>query len=120
MNERSQQDAKNLEQVAATWENIQDVYKHLSLALSAAIPIRMLRLIKRSGPEDEDFERVHMYVQDFVERGTDLFFSGSSEGVKADRFEQVVDAIAVLAFCPGGLTIFGEHYQGPERQEEKL
>jgi hypothetical protein len=109
-----------LEQVAATWKNIQDVYKHLSLALSTAVPIRMLRLIQRGGPEDEDFERVHRYVQDFVERGTDLFFPSGLEGVKADRFEQVVDAIAVLAFCPGGLTIFGEHYQGPVQHEKKL
>lgn len=115
MYERSQEDAHMLEQVALTWGNIQTVAHHLSLALSTAIPIRMLRLMQRGGPEAEDFERVHTYVQDFAERGANLFFPANTEGVTADLFERVVDAIAVLAFCPGGLFIFGEHYQSPQK-----
>ena len=74
--------------------------------------IRLLELRAQGGPNAGDIARVQRYIPDFVERGNDLFFSGGKTGATAERFEQLVEAIAVLAFCPGGITIFDHHHEG--------
>jgi hypothetical protein len=86
----------------------------LSMALSAAVPLRILELCRRGGPTDEDLTRVQAYQEDLSAHGEDLFFRSSKPGGSANRFNQTADAIAVLAFCPGGITIFGAHYDGQQ------
>jgi hypothetical protein len=86
----------------------------LVTALSAAIPLRILELCKRGGPSDEDLARVKAYQKDLSEHGEDLFFRSKKPGGSAERFHQTADTIAVLSFCPGGIRIFGERYDGRE------
>jgi hypothetical protein len=84
----------------------------LVTALSAAVPLRILELCKRGGPTDEDLARVKAYQKDLSEHGEDLFFRSKKPGGSAERFNQTADTIAVLSFCPGGIRIFGERYDG--------
>lgn len=86
----------------------------LVTALSAAVPLRILELCKRGGPNDEDLARVKAYQKDLSEHGEDLFFRSKKPGGSAERFNQTADTIAVLSFCPGGIRIFGERYDGRE------
>lgn len=86
----------------------------LSIALSAAVPLRMLELCRRGGPTAEDLARVQSYQNDLRAHGEDLFFQSKKSDATAERFNQTADAIAVLAFCPGGITIFGAHYDGQQ------
>src|SRR6476620_3461707 len=84
----------------------------LVTALSAAVPLRILELGQRGGPTDEDLARIKAYQKDLSEHGEDLFFRSKKPGGSAERFNQTADTIAVLSFCPGGIRIFGEHYDG--------
>jgi hypothetical protein len=84
----------------------------LVTALSAAVPLRILELCQRGGPTDEDLARVKAYQKDLSEHGEDLFFRSKKPGGSAERFNQTADTIAVLSFCPGGIRIFGERYDG--------
>ena len=88
----------------------------LVTALSAAVPLRILELGQRGGPTDEDLARIKAYQKDLSEHGEDLFFRSKKPGGSAERFNQTADAIAVLSFCPGGIRIFGEHYDGRAMQ----
>jgi hypothetical protein len=37
-------------------------------------------------------------------------FGSKKPGEAADIFNKVTDAIAVLAFCPGGVEVFGQRF----------
>lgn len=86
----------------------------LSISLSAAVPLRIMKLIREGGPTEADFARITSYQKDLTENGADLFFRNTNEDATATRFNQVADAIAVLSFAPGGITIFGQHFDGKE------
>ena len=111
MNTPIQPDARMLEQHLAIVEKNEIAFLLLSTALSASISLRVPELIKKGGPTDEDLERIHIFLKDLGEHGTDLYFPGNRKGATTDRFEQIVEAIAVLSFSPGGLTVFGKHYE---------
>lgn len=87
----------------------------LSIALSAAVPMRIMEIIQRGGITDEDIARIKSYGEDLMgPNGPDLFFRSKKAGGTAERFNQVADALAVLAFFPGGITAFGDHYDAEE------
>lgn len=86
----------------------------LATALSAAVPLHILGFCQHGGPTDEDLTRVKSYQKDLCEHGEDLFFRSKKPSGSAERFNQTAEAIAVLSFCPGGITIFGTHYDGQE------
>lgn len=48
---------------------------------------------------------------DIAYRGDDLLFRSKKEGETARLFNAYAKSIAVLAFCPGGVTVFNQHYE---------
>ena len=85
----------------------------LGMMLSVAVPWRMLEIAKRGGITDDDIKRIQTYTEDLAgPKGTDLFFKSKKNGESAERFNQVADTLAVLAFLPGGIKTLGEHYDG--------
>ena len=86
----------------------------LTISLSAAVPLRIMELIRNGGPSQEDFERITSYQEDLTAHGDDLYFRNANNNATATRFNQVADAIAVLSFLPGGITAFGMHFDGNE------
>lgn len=108
-NSPSNPDSQNNQQLAEP-----ESQSLLATALSAAVPLRILELCRRGGPTDEDLTRVQAYQEDLSTHGEDLFFRSNKPGGSAERFNQTADAIAVLAFCPGGIHIFGAHYDGQQ------
>jgi hypothetical protein len=89
----------------------------LSTSLSVAVPLRIHDMLQNGGPSDRDLARVRSYQSDLMERGADLFFLKA--GATAERFNQVADALAVLSFSPGGITLFGQHYDSREVQAQQ-
>jgi hypothetical protein len=86
----------------------------LTISLSAAVPLRIMKLIRDGGPSEADFERIKSYQEDLTTRGSDLYFRNTKNNATATRFNQVADAIAVMSFLPGGITTFGMHFDGNE------
>lgn len=89
----------------------------LAVAMWAAIPLRIMELQARGGPSDADWGGLGAVAQDLAEHGDLLLYRGGKKGQSADLFNATAQAIAVLAFLPGGITIFGSHYQAGEANE---
>jgi len=95
---------------------LQSGFDLLTMTLGAAVPLRIMELLRKGGPNQEDFERITSYQEDLTAHGEDLFFRHETNHATATRFNQVADAIAVLSFVPGGITAFGMHFDGNEMQ----
>jgi hypothetical protein len=96
----------------------------LKLHIATCVPLRVAELKRFGGPAPGDFRRVcgtinpsnvaetiGGYVDDFASRGDVLLFGSGKKGEVAELVNKLVDAIAVLSFVPGGVTLFGEHFE---------
>jgi len=83
----------------------------LAVSMAAAVPIYILRLQAKGGPDDSDMARAQESSAMLAERGDVLLFGGGKKGETADLFNRTAHAVAVLAFCPGGVDIFGQHFE---------
>ncbi len=89
----------------------------LSIAMSAAIPLRIMQLKARGGPSKEDIQKAQKTSEMLGERGDVLIFGGGKKGEAAELFNRTAQAIAVLSFVPGGVTIFGQHFEANPGKE---
>jgi hypothetical protein len=117
MDETSQKDARRLENVLAHIDQSDIIYMHLSIALSAGVPLYILELAEQGGPSDDQRKKASACLKDLGERGADLYFRSKKEGDTASRYDQVAYTVAVLSFSEGGITAFGRHYDGRKMQE---
>jgi hypothetical protein len=83
----------------------------LAQTLALAVPLLITEIAQRGGPTDEDYARIASYTDDLAVHGDDLLYASRKPGETARRFQQVAEAIAVLSFCPGGITVFGLHFE---------
>lgn len=83
----------------------------LRAALCAAVPLRIVAL-QQLGEEEFaarfDRERLDGLAQTVAEHGDDVLFRSKKRGETAAVFNAVADGIALLSFCPGGISIFGQ------------
>jgi len=92
----------------------------LSTAMQAAIPLWQAELLKLPWT---DIEPMFAEASKMIfERGEILLFGGGKKGEVAEAFNAVARGIAALSFKPGGITIFGGHWEArhpalPEGQE---
>ena len=90
---------------------------HLAIAMSAAVPLHIMRLQAKGGPTDEDMKQAQEVSDKLGERGDVLLFGGGKKGEVADLFNGTANAIACLSFVPGGITIFGEHFEAKKGED---
>lgn len=83
----------------------------VKLFLDTSVPIRVLALQEQGGPIQEDFKRIQGHDQLLGERGNFLWMKSKKKGETAKVANAVADAIAVLSFVPGGITLFGQHWE---------
>lgn len=86
----------------------------LAIALSAAVPLKITEYRQRGGPSDEDIRRVREESCWLIASQADsLLYRDHREprGKTAQIFNCLVDGLAVMAFCPGGVRMFGEHFE---------
>lgn len=86
-------------------------YVTIAPAMSAAVLIRIQELKKNGGPSSSDWEKMGEFGEVLAAKGDILLFGGGKKGEQADLFNRTAHAISVLAFVPGGITIFGEHWE---------
>ncbi|GHO72121.1 hypothetical protein KSC_110130 [Ktedonobacter sp. SOSP1-52] len=82
---------------------------HLAIALSAAVPLRVLGLYERQGPDENDLEAARQVGTLIASKGDVLLFGSQVRGETAKLFNHVAQALAVLSFAPGGIC-FGQHF----------
>ena len=83
----------------------------LPMHLSVHVPLLIAELRAGGGPTEEDLVRVQGYLPDLLTCGDQLFFRSTRPGETAQRVNQVAEAIAVLSFQPGGITVFDQHWE---------
>lgn len=78
--------------------------------LSASVPLLMREMKSAGGPTPEQFASLSDFSQTLGERGDALLFGGKS-GEATQLANQLAHSIAVLSFVPGGIRIFGMHFE---------
>lgn len=88
----------------------------LPLALSAAVPLWILRMQKVGGPTEAEFADAAAFGQVLAEKGDVLMYgykdrkTPAGQPSVADLFNRLAKSLAVLAFVPGGVRAFGMHF----------
>lgn len=82
----------------------------LADALAAAVPLNIATLVERGGPTSFDWSITLEFADVLAYQGDVLQFGGE-KGEAAQLFNGLAEAIAVMSFYPGGITIFGQHYE---------
>lgn len=78
----------------------------LRLSLSVAVPLRIAEV--REWTVDRRLETARGCADVIAAHGDDLMFGGKH---CADAFNKLALGIACAAFAPGGMTLFGDHYE---------
>lgn len=86
----------------------------LELFLDTAVSLRIFELKQRGGPTKEDFKRTETYERLIGEKGNFPWTKSEKKGITAKVANAVADSIAVLSFAPGGIEIFGRHWESVE------
>jgi hypothetical protein len=85
----------------------------LVLTLELAVPLRIAELQRRGGPLEADWDAARTFGPVLSERG-DVLLYGGKQGQAAGLFNSLAEAIAVMAFLPGGITVFDQHWEAGE------
>jgi hypothetical protein len=85
----------------------------LALTLELTVPLRMAELKRRGGPLEADWDAARTFGPVLSERG-DVLLYGGKPGQAAGLFNRLAEAIAVMAFLPGGITVFGTTWRAGE------
>ena len=84
---------------------------NLRIALSAAVPLRIMVLQARGDSKDVDRQILQETTDLFGANDDLLMFLGEKFGETARVFNALAASLAILAFCPGGVTFLGEHWE---------
>jgi len=79
--------------------------------LEIAVPMQIAKLKREGGISEERIAQLQAYGEDLSGHGEALLYRSRAGGESAARFKQFVEIIAVGAFAPGGITIFGLHFE---------
>jgi hypothetical protein len=82
----------------------------LSAHLSFAVPFAIAEMRECGGPTESDREFVAAFGQILAEKG-DVLLYGGRKGEATELVNQLVRALAVLAYQPGGVSVFGLSFE---------
>ena len=91
------------------------VHTHLVPALQAAVPLWITELQRlHGGPTALDVRKARALVAPLLEtQGDALLYQRVARGETAEVFNALAYGLAVLAFQPDGVTVWGLHFEGP-------
>ena len=84
----------------------------IGLTLQTGVPLRIMEMEARGGPSDLDLNFAREYSSVLGSKGDVLLFGSKKKGECAELMNGLIRAVAVLAFCPGGVRLFGSHFEG--------
>lgn len=86
----------------------------IALYLGCAVPLEIAALESAGGPDADDYAAAQAFGRELAARG-DVMLYGGKPGEAGALASQTARAIAVLAFSPSGVTVFGEHWEAGAR-----
>lgn len=85
--------------------------------IEVAVPFAIMDLESAGGPTASDWGWARGWATTLGAKGDMLLYRGGP-GQSAQMMADLIRAIAILAFCPGGITTFGLHWSVSARQME--
>ncbi len=79
--------------------------------LQLSVWLRIQKFKQQGGPTEDDYTRAMAFAPILAEKADILLFGGGKKNEVAELFNKLADAVAVMAFVPGGVTVFGEKYE---------
>lgn len=102
---------------AVDWRNRSPV---LVETLGVAVPLRIQEL--RSLPAAVRVRAMTTWADAAADavasHGDDLLFGSKEKGAAARAFNHLARGLAALAFCPGGVTFAGMHFEVPQPEDQ--
>lgn len=86
--------------------------------MGMAVVLRIATMEEMGGPSAEDVARARETSGMLGEHGDVLLHGGGKPGQCADLFNRTAHAIAVLAFAPGGVEIFGARFEAKGKRKK--
>ncbi len=84
----------------------------LANALSIAVTLKIAEFENDSYvPTEEDMSEASTFATTLGEKGDILLYGSKKKGEVADLFNRLARAITILSYCPGGIDIFGCHFE---------
>jgi hypothetical protein len=83
----------------------------LADTLAIAVPLWLRRWRMVGGPADSDWEWAQEFAWVLGSEGDKLLFKGEKKGQTAKLFNDLACAISIMAYAPGGCTVFGRHWE---------
>jgi hypothetical protein len=84
----------------------------LQLHLDTFVPLRVREILESGGVDSLMFERARGLAIEIGSHGDAILFSVKRK--TSEMMGKLVEAVAVLSFAPGGITIFGLHFDAEE------
>ena len=81
----------------------------LKLSLEAAVPLWIDKLQKQ--PWSTVMARKDEAAQIIAEKGDIILYRSKKVGETAKAFNSLAEGVAILAFAPGGVKVFGLHFE---------
>ena len=90
--------------------------------LDAMVPLKITDYLQQGGPSDLDYARARNdYPWQLGSFGDSILYHTKEKQATeksqyavpgtAHMIALLVDALAIMAFCPGGITVFGLHFE---------
>lgn len=85
----------------------------LTISLEAAVPlwVHIVRDHGREAWEARLLEVCGVWSQSLAEKGDVLLFGSKQKGQAGELFNMLAEALAHMAFLPGGVKVFGNHWE---------
>lgn len=81
----------------------------LRLSLMTAVPMWQMNI--RGWSDERRAERSGICSQAVAEKGDIILYRSKKKGATAGAFNRMAEGVALLSFAPGGVTIFGMHFE---------
>ena len=78
--------------------------------LEPAVILLISDLTACGGPAESDWNTARAFGRRLGSEGDRLLFGGGN-GQASELYQACAHAVAVLSFCPGGITIFSRHWE---------
>jgi len=80
-------------------------YGLIAAHLDATVPPLIQELVEQGGPTDSHYQRLREHGRYLAEHGDAILFA--QPGKTSEAMNGLVAGVAILAFCPGGIRVFG-------------
>ncbi len=80
-------------------------YELIQAHLDAMVPSLIRELLEQGGPTEYHYQRLREHGRYLAEHGDAILFH--QQGTTSEAMNRLVEGLAILAFCPGGIRVFG-------------